>query len=105
MESVRRESDEHLQALTAKNLTYLLEQCARRTPCPNDKILVNLCTFLRSDPEFTPVIYHTQPESNSGTENSSWVRPMGNYNGIVTLNNQQKSAEKAAYKKSSSSGS
>lgn len=47
MESIRREKDEHLQKLTAERLSYLLEQCRVRTPCPNDKILVNLCTFLR----------------------------------------------------------
>lgn len=105
MESVRRESDEHLQALTAKNLAHLLEQCGGRTPCPNDKILVNLCTFLRCDPEFTPVIHHVQP---SGSTNApvqlSWNRPVENYNGILTLHNQQRNAEKAAFKRSNSTG-
>lgn len=111
MESVRRESDEHLQELTAKHLANLLEQCTGRTPCPNDKILVNLCTFLRCDPDFTPVIHHNNTQSltiNSTSTSSStpsWnSRPVGNYNGIVTLNNQQRNAEKAAYKKSNSSG-
>lgn len=61
MESVRREKDQQLQQLTAKYLSHLLDQCCNRTPCPNEKILVNLCTFLRCDPEFTPVVYHAEP--------------------------------------------
>lgn len=47
MESIRKEKDEHLQKLAAQHLTRLLDQCRERTPCPNDKILANLCTFLR----------------------------------------------------------
>lgn len=95
MESVRRENDEQLQQLTAKHLAQLLDQCRGRSPCPNDKILMNLCTFLRCDPEFTPVIYKAQV----GGENSTGVVTPGNYNGIVMLNNQQKNAERAAFKR------
>lgn len=89
MESIRREPDEQLQHIAAKHLAHLLNQCRNRDPCPNDKILTNLSTFLRSDPEFTPVIARMQ-ESN--------------YNGIVTLNNQQRNAERAAYRRSNSTG-
>lgn len=105
MESVRRESDEQLQHLTAKHLAILLDQCRGRTPCPNDKILSNLCTFLRCDPEFTPVIYKPQSDENpEPSTHTSQTRPVGNYNGIVTLNNQQKNAEKAAFRRSNSTG-
>ncbi|EFA08205.1 TATA-binding protein-associated factor 172-like Protein [Tribolium castaneum] len=100
MESVKRESDENLQKTTAKHLAHLLDQCRGRSPCPNDKILVNLCTFLRCDPEFTPVI-HKQQANNSAE--LGWTKP-GNYNGIVTLNNQQKDAERAAFRRSNSTG-
>ncbi|KAI4456700.1 tata-binding protein-associated factor [Holotrichia oblita] len=89
MESIRREADEQLQHLAAKRLADLLDQCRIRDPCPNDKILTNLCTFLRGDPDFTPIINRTHND---------------NYNGIVTLNNQQRNAEKAAYKRSNSTG-
>ena len=102
MESVRRENDENLQRTTAKHLAKLLDQCRGRTPCPNDKILINLCTFLRGDPEFTPVIHKQQGENSSKAE-LVWGRP-GNYNGIVTLNNQQRNAEKAAFRRSNSTG-
>lgn len=107
MESVRRESDEHLQALTAKHLAHLLEQCTGRTPCPNDKILVNLSTFLCRDADFTPVIDHTH---KFGEERScTWSPPADkikrcNYKGIVTLDNQQKNVDKPANRRSNGSG-
>lgn len=101
MESIRRENDEQLQQTAAGHLARLLEQCHGRTPCPNDKILINLCTFLRCDPEFTPVI-HKASEGSSTKDLHS--QPMGNYNGIVTLNNQQRNAEKAAFRRSNSTG-
>lgn len=89
MESIRREMDENLQKITAKHLAILLEKCRGRDPCPNDKIIQNLCTFLRCDTDFTPIIY----KDNNGE----------NYNGIITLNKQQKNAERAAFKRTNSS--
>lgn len=101
MESVRREPDEHLQALTAARLARLLDQCTGRTPCPNDKVLANLCAFLRCDPEFTPVIRRPTQQQKLDEAMSNTV---GNYEGIVTLDNQQKNAERAAFKKSNGGG-
>ncbi|KAK9885123.1 hypothetical protein WA026_010638 [Henosepilachna vigintioctopunctata] len=97
MESIRREHDENLQKLASSYLTRLVDQCRHRTPCPSDKILVNLCTFLMCDPEFTPVIHR------AGTSENSSIRPQ-NYGGIVTLLNQQRNAERAAFKRSNSTG-
>lgn len=57
MESVKRENNEKLQELTAKYLARLMEQCEIRLPCPNTKIISNLSTFLKCDPEFTPKIH------------------------------------------------
>lgn len=57
MESVKRENNEHLQALTATHMAQLMEQCQNRETCPNSKIISNLCAFLRCDPEFTPKIF------------------------------------------------
>lgn len=103
MESVKQETDENLQKITAKHLAHLLDQTRHRQPCPNDKILVNLCVYLRCDPEFTPVIHKMAPGNSQQPTKNAATKP-GNYNGIVTLNNQQKSAEKAAFKRSNSSG-
>ncbi|GJQ72210.1 hypothetical protein Trydic_g3301 [Trypoxylus dichotomus] len=89
MESIRREGDEQLQHIAAKRLAHLLDQCRLRSSCPNDKVLTNLCAFLRGDPEFTPTINKSQDN---------------NYHGIVTLDNQQRSAEKAAFRRSNSTG-
>lgn len=105
MESIRKEVDEQLQSLAAKHMAVLLDQCRTRTPCPNDKILSNLCTFLRCDPEFTPIIHKSsQSQESTSTAKVSAHRAIGNYNGIVTLNNQQKNAEKAAFRRSNSTG-
>ncbi|XP_074027518.1 histone acetyltransferase 1 isoform X2 [Leptinotarsa decemlineata] len=101
MQSIRYETNEYLQKIAAEHLASLLDQSRQRSQCPNDKIIANLCTFLRCDPEFTPVIYHHQGE-DCGSQRDP-ARP-GNYNGIVTLNNQQKSAERAALKRSNSTG-
>ncbi|KAJ8978247.1 hypothetical protein NQ317_012603 [Molorchus minor] len=103
MESIRRESDENLQKITAEHLAILLDQCRQRNPCPNEKILANLCTFLRCDPEFTPVIHKGQPNHSTNNIDAA-VTKFGNYNGIVTLNNQQRNAERAAFKRSNSTG-
>ncbi|KAJ8933842.1 hypothetical protein NQ314_013764 [Rhamnusium bicolor] len=103
MESIRRESDENYQKIAADHLAILLDQCRGRNPCPNDKILGNLCTFLRCDPEFTPVIHKNQGENSLSHKDGTWGKP-GNYNGIVTLNNQQRNAERAAFKRSNSTG-
>lgn len=55
MESIKREECEILQQQSAQYLVQLLDQVSTRSPSPNNKILTNLCTLLRSDVEFTPV--------------------------------------------------
>lgn len=64
MESIKREENQELQMLAARNLAELMLLCVERNTCPNNKIIANLCTFLRSDPEFTPVIYKTNFKGN-----------------------------------------
>lgn len=54
MESLKREECEILQQQSATYLVRLLDQVAGRVPCPNNKIVTNLCTLLRSDADFTP---------------------------------------------------
>lgn len=100
MESVKYEPEEVLQQISAKRLAILLDYCRSRNPCPNEKILTNLCTFLRCDPEYTPQVFPNQEES--AIENELWRHE--NYNGVLTLINQQKTAEKVAFKRSNSSG-
>lgn len=96
MEAIRREDNESLQKLAAANLAILVDQCRNRVPCPGDKILVNLCTFLKCDPDFTPVIV------KEGTSDSSFKQE--NYLGILTLVKQQKNAEKVTFRRQNSLG-
>nr|CAD7432737.1 unnamed protein product [Timema monikensis] len=156
MESVKREDNEQLQELAAEHLARLVELCVDRNPCPNAKIVSNLCTFLCCDHEYTPKIQFAAGkwkaqllylacsfvrslppgvcrqevestvaisdmfvclqfaagEGDSGVEstgdNSRTGTPTGfntdNYTGILTLTNQQRSAERAVLRRSNSTG-
>ncbi|KAM0731918.1 TATA-binding protein-associated factor 172 [Formica fusca] len=90
MEAIKREENEELQKLAAKHLSHLVDLCVDRKPSPNAKISTNLCTFLCSDVEFTPRIY-------CAGDNDI-------FDGILTLNNRQKHAERIAYNRGASSG-
>lgn len=65
MESIKREENECLQQVAADNLAPLLSQCVDRLPCPNVKVLNNLCAFLKSDYDFTPRIVEQNNERAS----------------------------------------
>lgn len=56
MESIKREECELKQQLSAEYLVHLLDQVATRNPSPNNKIVTNLCTLLKSDSDFTPSV-------------------------------------------------
>lgn len=56
MESIKKEENEILQRISAEQLAHLVELCVERSPCPNSKIISNLCSFLCCDPEFTPAV-------------------------------------------------
>ncbi|XP_068631717.1 TATA-binding protein-associated factor 172 [Battus philenor] len=106
MESVKKESSEELQAHSADTLAALLAQLVARDPCPNNKVLVNLKAFLRCDPEFTPrVSLEIAEEGDSGSgdssseskrEHQSPTLTLDKYKGILTLREQQQSAERTA---------
>lgn len=59
MESIKREECEIYQQLSAQYLVKLLDQVSSRIPSPNNKIVTNLCTLLKSDADFTPKIVST----------------------------------------------
>ncbi|XP_049535166.1 TATA-binding protein-associated factor 172 [Anopheles darlingi] len=102
MESIKREECELLQNLSARYLSELLDQVTVRTPCPNNKIVTNLCTLLKSDPEFTPKVpcpskLLQQFDPNNTTETNP-------YHGILTLiKQQQKSKDQTTSSGNSSS--
>lgn len=82
MEAIKKEENDELQKLAAKHLAHLVNLCADRLPCPNSKIATNLCLFLCSDSEFTPRV-DLSKEKNDEL-----------FNGILTLTNRQKQAER-----------
>nr|CAD7399296.1 unnamed protein product [Timema cristinae] len=132
MESVKREDNEQLQELAAEHLARLVELCVDRNPCPNAKIVSNLCTFLCCDHEYTPKIQFAAGKWKArslyltcsfvcslpqGRATVGWRAretttrtgtPTGfntdNYTGILTLTNQQRSAERAVLRRSNSTG-
>ncbi len=61
MESIKREECEVFQQLSAQYLVKLLDLVAHRNPSPNNKIITNLCTLLKSDIDFTPKIVSFLP--------------------------------------------
>lgn len=55
MAGLRREPVQELQSVAAEALAELMVGCAARQPCPNDKLVKNLCGMLCGDPSETPV--------------------------------------------------
>ncbi|RZF48832.1 hypothetical protein LSTR_LSTR003212 [Laodelphax striatellus] len=110
MEAIKKEENQELQVLAARHLAELMSVCIDRNPCPNNKIIVNLCNFLRSDTDFTPKIYRQDGEGSSKEPAASKSNSLNcftdndNYSGILTLINQHKSAEIAVLKRTNSSG-
>lgn len=100
MDSIKKEENEELQVLSANHLAELVRQCVERTPCPNTKIITNLITFLKSDPDFTPKIIVEKTDQSKGS--------CGNDNtqcySIITLTKQLKTAERAVLRRNGSSG-
>lgn len=54
MAGLRREPMRELQSVAAEALAELMVGCAARQPCPNDKLVKNLCSMLCGDPTDTP---------------------------------------------------
>lgn len=69
MEAIRKEENTLVQNYVASCIAKLLQQCTTRSPCPNSKIIKNLCNSLCVDPHLTPLAAcPAQPQS--GNENS-----------------------------------
>uniref|UniRef100_A0A3Q2QZV1 BTAF1 RNA polymerase II, B-TFIID transcription factor-associated n=1 Tax=Fundulus heteroclitus TaxID=8078 RepID=A0A3Q2QZV1_FUNHE len=54
METVKKEENSLVQSYAASFIAKLLQQCAGRSPCPNSKIVKNLCASACTDPAATP---------------------------------------------------
>ncbi|KAG4966687.1 hypothetical protein JHK87_032338 [Glycine soja] len=54
MASIKREQEEILQMKSAEALAELMYHCVARRPCPNDKLIKNICSLTCMDPSETP---------------------------------------------------
>ncbi|KAL9957258.1 hypothetical protein ACROYT_G038872 [Oculina patagonica] len=129
MDSIKKEEQTIMQTRSAQALAKLLELCMTREPCPNAKIIKNLCTFACSDPAVTPAVNLSlsvasddhpplSPSPAGQSESNCTSFPVGGtstavergntvqcdqYNGILLLVQQQKNANVSASKKSTGS--
>lgn len=118
MESIKKEGNEQLQRASAEHLVRLLKQCVSRQPCPNPKVVRNLVTYLCSDPTFTPCVdgetsgtaaveesqkQQLQRKNNSASASaSSALHVPTKFDGVLTLANMQKSAERTGLRRANS---
>ena len=80
------EENEQMQHAAGRTLARLLELCQTRTPCPNNKILKNLCISLCVDADQTPKVN------------------ADDLDGILMLMQQQRAVEKSTGKKNAADG-
>ncbi|KAL0964274.1 hypothetical protein UPYG_G00321620 [Umbra pygmaea] len=97
MEAAKREENTLVQGYAASFIAKLLQQCAGRQPCPNSKILKNLCTSVCVDPLLTPSSSYpvppTQESSKAGMLEKDCMHHMVNKTkGIITLYRHQRAA-------------
>ncbi|XP_031555940.1 TATA-binding protein-associated factor 172-like [Actinia tenebrosa] len=120
MDSIKKEEQTILQKRTAGSLACLLQLSMPRAPCPNPKIIKNICSFACCDPSVTPtvnLILSIDAEEAPPSPSVSGATPSFNnstglnvndkgpvlhcdqYNGILTLVQQHKNAAAAVSKK------
>jgi len=101
MEALKKEENLELQARVGETLYELLAQLIDRDPCPNSKVIKNLCNMLCSDPSHTPVINSEASEQNSKLKDiADSPNICDSHSGILTLNAQQKIITKPGRKSS-----
>ena len=89
MEALKRQSSEDIQKTAARSLARILNSCIIRESSPNEKVIKNLCAFVCSNPEITPVVNLSHIQGQ--------VDPR---EGILTLYYNERSADKATNAKS-----
>uniref|UniRef100_A0A671LNL0 TATA-binding protein-associated factor 172-like n=1 Tax=Sinocyclocheilus anshuiensis TaxID=1608454 RepID=A0A671LNL0_9TELE len=102
MEAARREENTLVQGYAASNIARLLQLCAARSPCPNAKIVKNLCSSVCVDPMLTPSAACPVPPAStpaiqesskaSVAEKDAMHHMVNKSKGIITLYRHQKAA-------------
>ncbi|CAJ1066966.1 TATA-binding protein-associated factor 172 [Xyrichtys novacula] len=97
MEAIKREENTLIQGYAASFIAKLLQQCAGRSPCPNPKIIKNLCASACVDSAATPSsacpVPPTQENAKGcGLEKDGMHHMVNKTRGIITLYRHQKAA-------------
>ncbi|KAM3606110.1 uncharacterized protein V6R79_010725 [Siganus canaliculatus] len=97
MEAIKREENTLVQGYAATFIAKLLQQCAVRTPCPNPKIIKNLCASACVDSTATPSsacpVPPTQENAKgAGLEKDGMHHMVNTTRGIITLYRHQRAA-------------
>ncbi|XP_053548913.1 TATA-binding protein-associated factor 172 [Bombina bombina] len=100
MEAVKKEENIMVQNYVGLSIAKLLRQCILRTPCPNPKIIKNLCSSLCIDPNITPPVSCPTPalingDSSKGglnSEKDGMYLTVTKHKGIITLYRHQRAA-------------
>ncbi|XP_074089486.1 TATA-binding protein-associated factor 172 isoform X5 [Macrotis lagotis] len=100
METIKKEENTLVQNYAAMCIAKLLQQCTSRTPCPNSKIIKNLCGSLCVDPHLTPCVDCPAPPQSShdnskvgqNTDKDGMHHTVTKHRGIITLYRHQKAA-------------
>ena len=93
MDSIKKEQNEQFQKMSARDLTRLIKQCITRIPCPNNKVIKNLSTYLCVDPTVTPHVI---------SENKLTLTDKEKFSLIYILRQRQKANEQKFLQRSSS---
>lgn len=91
MEAIKKEPVMQVQELAASSLVTILTLCSQREPCPNPKVLKNLCTALCADGSVSPQVDKVLPAAQA----SDVVAPelyCDAHRGILSLTASQRSA-------------
>ncbi|KAJ8250406.1 hypothetical protein COCON_G00223280 [Conger conger] len=97
MEAVKKEENTLVQGYAASFTARLLQQCVARAPCPNPKIIKNLCASICVDPLLTPSaacpVPPAQDTAKAGiAEKDGMNHVVNKTKGIITLYRHQRAA-------------
>ncbi|TRZ04212.1 hypothetical protein DNTS_006480, partial [Danionella cerebrum] len=101
MEAARREENTLVQGYAASNIARLLQLCSTRVPCPNAKIVKNLCSSVCVDSMLTPSAACPVPppasapvlqEGSKVADKDAMHHMVNKTKGIITLYRHQKAA-------------
>uniref|UniRef100_A0A8C5E6B9 BTAF1 RNA polymerase II, B-TFIID transcription factor-associated n=1 Tax=Gouania willdenowi TaxID=441366 RepID=A0A8C5E6B9_GOUWI len=96
MEAIKREENTLIQSYAASFIAKLLQKCAGRSPCPNPKIIKNLCASACVDSEVTPSsacpVPLTQENTKGAGVEKDGLQHVNKSQGIITLYRHQRAA-------------